>query len=56
MNSTHKEWSGNKSWTSFLYFERNTKLINQGNYVNIVYFDFCKATNKTKKMTRVRDV
>lgn len=42
-----------KSWTSFLYFERNTKLINQGNYVNIVYFDFCKATNKTKKTTRL---
>lgn len=37
-------------WTSLPYFERNIKLLNQGNPVNIIYFDFSKAIDMTKKV------
>lgn len=35
-------------WTSFPYFEKGSKLINQENPVNIAYLDVCKANDKTK--------
>lgn len=55
MNSTHKcNSTSHLKWNSFPYFKRNTKLLNQQNPINIVYFDFCKATDMAKKMkTRV---